>query len=197
MAQQNLNLGAIANDGTGDGLRDAMEKIQNNTTELYKNTGWESIMDTTYTLASPLAILDGNTSTLFNDGGTIIADGLPVGVSSFYDSVSNKITPDLLNDYYIINIRFKAESTVKDSYFDVGLDVGTPILPLYPDGIIFEESKIFNKASGVTHDFNVILNGYAGAIFLANGGIPKVTAHDGDVLIYNIEFQICRTYRAK
>lgn len=35
MAQQDLNIGAIANDGTGDGLRDAMEKVQENTTELF------------------------------------------------------------------------------------------------------------------------------------------------------------------
>ena len=197
MARKELNNGTTPGDGTGDVLYDIFEDANDNFIEVYKNTGWESIVDTTYTLASPLAILDGNTSTLFNDGGSIIADGLPSDVTSFYDIATNKITPQLLNDYYMINIRFKAESTVKDSYFDVGLDVGTPILPLYPDGIIFEESKIFNKASGVTHDFNVILNGYAGAIFLANGGIPKVTAHDGDVLIYNIEFQICRTYRAK
>lgn len=35
MAQQNLNLGSIANDGTGDDLRSAMQKVEANFTELY------------------------------------------------------------------------------------------------------------------------------------------------------------------
>lgn len=35
MAQQNIDLGTTANDGTGDALRSAFGKIQDNTTELY------------------------------------------------------------------------------------------------------------------------------------------------------------------
>ena len=37
MAQQNLNLGTNANDGTGDDLRSAMTKVQANFTDLYTN----------------------------------------------------------------------------------------------------------------------------------------------------------------
>ena len=35
MAQQNLNVGAVSNDGTGDTLRNAFIKTQDNFTELY------------------------------------------------------------------------------------------------------------------------------------------------------------------
>lgn len=38
MAQLNLNTGTVANDGTGDTLRDAMIKIQSNFTDLYEDT---------------------------------------------------------------------------------------------------------------------------------------------------------------
>lgn len=37
MAQENLDLGTTPNDGLGDGLRDAMSKVENNFTELYTN----------------------------------------------------------------------------------------------------------------------------------------------------------------
>jgi len=35
MAKQTINIGTTANDGTGDGLRDAFDKCNDNFTELY------------------------------------------------------------------------------------------------------------------------------------------------------------------
>ncbi len=35
MAKQTINIGTIANDGTGDSLRDAFDKCNDNFTELY------------------------------------------------------------------------------------------------------------------------------------------------------------------
>ena len=35
MAKQTINIGSTANDGTGDGLRDAFDKCNDNFTELY------------------------------------------------------------------------------------------------------------------------------------------------------------------
>ena len=42
MAQQNINIGSNANDGTGDDLRTAMQKINTNFTELYAETAVDS-----------------------------------------------------------------------------------------------------------------------------------------------------------
>lgn len=39
MAQQNINIGAVPNDGTGDTLRDAMDKVNDNFAELYSQGG--------------------------------------------------------------------------------------------------------------------------------------------------------------
>ena len=36
MAKQTLNIGTLANDGTGDTLRDGGDKIQDNFNELYE-----------------------------------------------------------------------------------------------------------------------------------------------------------------
>jgi hypothetical protein len=42
MARQDINIGSNANDGTGDDLRSAMVKINNNFTELYAETAVDS-----------------------------------------------------------------------------------------------------------------------------------------------------------
>jgi len=42
MARQNINIGSNANDGTGDDLRTAMQKINTNFTELYAETAVDS-----------------------------------------------------------------------------------------------------------------------------------------------------------
>jgi hypothetical protein len=42
MAQQDINIGSNANDGTGDDLRTAMQKINTNFTELYAETSVDS-----------------------------------------------------------------------------------------------------------------------------------------------------------
>ena len=42
MARQNINIGTNANDGTGDDLRSAMQKINTNFTELYAETAVDS-----------------------------------------------------------------------------------------------------------------------------------------------------------
>ena len=37
MAQQTINIGTVANDGTGDPLRSAFDKVNDNFTELYSD----------------------------------------------------------------------------------------------------------------------------------------------------------------
>lgn len=60
MAQQTLNLGATSNDGTGDQLRTAGQKINDNFTELYEGQLFQITADTTFYVRT-----DGNDS---NDG---------------------------------------------------------------------------------------------------------------------------------
>ena len=45
MAKQAINIGTLANDGTGDPLRTAFDKINDNFTELYGTSADDSIID--------------------------------------------------------------------------------------------------------------------------------------------------------
>jgi len=160
--------------------------------QLNKRTGWASYKDTVYTLASPFTILDTVTSAIPNNAGTVINNQLPLGVTSFYNSGTGKITPELEGDYYITTIRLKASTTaVMGGHADFGIDIGGAL------GVIFKETIIFAKGANVEHNFAFVCPGYTAATFVANGGIPKLTAlGGGDVKIYDIEYQIDRTHRA-
>ena len=78
MARQNINIGSNANDGTGDPLRTAFNKINANFTELYGTSG-EGVAvsdDTTPQLGGDLDINGHNiTSARSNESIRIIPNG--------------------------------------------------------------------------------------------------------------------------
>ena len=65
MARQLINIGTIENDGTGDKLRDAMDKINDNFSEVYTELGGDSLSNLD---------LSGNTISSANSNGDIILD---------------------------------------------------------------------------------------------------------------------------
>lgn len=201
----NIGIGGVADpnkkhhvfgDGKYNGKLEIADATDNNHAvtlgQLKKATGWASYRDTVYTGGSPFTIGNGVTSAIPNNAGTVINNQLPLGVTSFYNSGTGKITPELVGDYYITTIRLKATTTATlGGHADFGIDIGGSL------GVIFKETVIFAKGVGVEHNFAFVCPGYTAATFVANGGIPKLTAlGGGDVKIYDIEFQIDRTHRA-
>lgn len=91
MARQTLNRGTTANDGTGDTLRTAAQKINENFEELYLSIGGDSAT-TSVTLTQDGVVFEGQAEDDFettlcaveptadnivyvpNDGGTLILD---------------------------------------------------------------------------------------------------------------------------
>ena len=88
MAQQTINLGTSANDGTGDNLRSAMDKCNDNFTELY---GANSV-------SSNIA-LSGNTVSTFATNQDIILG--PNGTGTI--RIAQDVIPDANNTRYIGN----------------------------------------------------------------------------------------------
>ena len=78
MTKQIINTGAQANDGTGDSLRQASQKINDNFTELYNRSVAEAAASTATGLsAERIASLDGYISTIDNNVG-----GIAIGFDS-------------------------------------------------------------------------------------------------------------------
>ena len=78
MAKQQINIGTTANDGTGDPLRTAFDKVNDNTTELYGGQSLSIVSD-----ILTLTRADGTTST--------------VDLSSYLDEDARAISSGILN----------------------------------------------------------------------------------------------------
>ena len=90
MAQQTLNLGAVANDGTGTPLRTGGDMINDNFTELYdavalntaKVTNATHSGDATGATVLTLATVNANVGTFYNPAITVNAKGLITAIAT-------------------------------------------------------------------------------------------------------------------
>lgn len=154
-------------------------------------TGWATYADGIYDFETPLTISSGVTDTLPNNAANIINSQIPLGVTSFYNSGTTKITPELNGDSYLINVRFKARSNNASGLLDVLLDIGGSM------NVIDAETVSLRKGTDVEQQVNVIFDIYSGSTFVANGGLIKVNSIIGDTEIYDIQYKITRTHKAR
>jgi hypothetical protein len=152
--------------------------------------GWASYRDTAYTSGAPFTIAAGATAYLPNNAGTVLDRYIQNDTASLYDSVNGIITPRNVGDYQIVTVRFLATCTNPNTAMDFGIDLGGTI------GVAFRDSKPFPKGSGTEHPFSFVCPCYSLDTFIANGGKPQITAVNGGVDIYNIEYQIARVFSA-
>lgn len=75
MPQQLINIGSSDNDGTGDPLRTAFDKCNDNFTELYGSGGGGGIGGSTGALDNAILRADGTGGSTLQSSGIVIADG--------------------------------------------------------------------------------------------------------------------------
>ena len=94
MARQQINIGTSANDGTGDPLRTAFDKINDNTSEIYTNLGGNSLSNLGHT-GNTLQSLDTNGNIILSPNGTGTVE-LPA-ISFNDNNISGSRSNDNLN----------------------------------------------------------------------------------------------------
>ena len=191
MAKQTIAIGTIANDGTGDTLRNSFDKVNDNFDEVYSFTGWEQITDSTYTSGSPLVILSGVTGKILTGTVTKIQTQLPTGVTTFWDASTDKLVAVNNGDAFALSLRFKAKMNVANGLTDVAINIGGAL------NKISNETIVFSKGSGVEQKFDIDLSYFTGTTFIANGGIIEILPLNGDISIYDIVLVIFRTHKGK
>ena len=140
MAKEIINIGTVVNDGTGDPLRTAFEKTNNNFDEVYNFTGWQQITDTTYTVGSPLTVLQGVTGKILTGTFTTIDTQLPTGVTTFWDGTTDKLVAVNNGDAFTLSLRFKAKMNVLNGYFDIAINIGGAL------GRVSNETLVFTRS---------------------------------------------------
>ena len=126
--------------------------------------GW-AIYDDLASATTPVVV--NNTKhqiTIDGSGPTNNVTYLPVGISSLWDTTSNKIIPAKLGDAYDIRVDFKIEPTNINDYANFILDIGTVVAP----NPIINRSLTFLK-TGIS-SFSIGFPIAAIQEFITNGG---------------------------
>lgn len=131
-------------------------------------TGWNFVLDNTYTTGAHRIILAGVRTKVTIDGA-LENIGHPTA-NVYWDTTTNKLIPSAINDFGIIKLSVRALSTAASTNrFEVELDVGGG----FP--VIYEDTAIFAKGAGAEQAFNFVIPLFAGADFLTNGGEFYIT----------------------
>ena len=202
MAQQNINYGTLANDGTGDALRDAMIKIDSNFDELYtfppatlqrmyETAGFgfyvhdQTIPSTQVITTTPsLLVIDGA-------GATSTSAYLPYeirGISELWDVATNKIKPIDIGDGYTmrvdLNITAKGATPTE---LVMQLDVGGAASPT----IVIVE-RIISTGKTPPYTVSVGFPFFTLTNFNTNGGQIFLSTDSGTVTLTNRQISIHR-----
>lgn len=156
-------------------------------------TGWASYGDSVHTSVSPLVIAEGATAVITNNAANVINSQLPIGVSSFYDGVTNKITPENSGDAYMLRIDFSAFTSTQSGLATLELDIGAP------QNEILRRGFTFPKGAGLANKIDVSTSTliYTLDTFIANGGSIELRSDVGSTSIYDITFIISRVHKAR
>lgn len=115
MAQQLINIGTTANDGTGDPLRTAFDKCNDNFTELYAGSGGGGISGSTGATDNAILRADGTGGSTLQTSGITIADGASGTLSG---TNSGDVTLTGTPDYITI-----AGQTITRGLVDLATDI--------------------------------------------------------------------------
>lgn len=144
--------------------------------------GFQRIDDSEYRDDTYLAVQDGNTKTLTNNGQFF---SLIIGSNTFFDS-EGKIFPLKENDVYQLSIVFDASSSnTNNGHIDLFLEG-----PQDYDRI--KKTLTFAKGNDVMQNFYESFTFYADADFIENGAALMISSTGSDVKIQNIIFFINR-----
>jgi predicted secreted protein len=153
-------------------------------------TGW-AIYDDAASHATPITVNNNRYQVLIDNLGTSSnSNYLPSGVTEFWDTTNNKITPAKLGDAYDIRIDFEAQAAAgASSYANLILDVGDGVsIPIVNRNISF-------KGTGLS-SFSVGFPVAAMDDFMLNGGkIYFDTSISGDsITLSNVVLFIKRDF---
>ena len=202
MAQKSLIYGSTANDGTGDALRDAMIKIDDNFDELYTVTPakLQLMYDTAgfgfyvhdqtipstqvITTTSSLLVIDGL-------GSTSTSAYLPYeirGTAELWDTTTNKITPIDIGDGYTIRIDLNITAKVAvPTELVLQLDINGGASPTT---VIVE--RIISTGKTPPYTVSVGFPFFALSAFNTNGGQIFLSTDSGTVTLTNRQISIHR-----
>lgn len=182
MAKQIIDLGTVANDGTGDPLRDGGDKINDNFTELYNVTGWANYQDgesspatQTFTSTPAKLQIDGL-------GSASESGYLPYeirGSGELWDTTNDKITPINIGDSYELRVQFEVTAETSNPNDIISqLDIGGGASPT-----IVIATRYASTGKGTPYSVNFAFPIFSLTTFVTNGGQIFISTDTGNVTV--------------
>lgn len=192
MAKQVINIGAVANDGTGDTLRVGFDKANDNFTDLYDTLGWGNYVDN---VSANITLTTTYQKITINGlGATNNESYLPReirGSGHLWDTTNNKITPIGLGDGYDVRLSISSVSkTGAPTIATMVLDIGGGATPT---NIVVETDVETAKTPPSTGMINFPI--FCLATFLSNGGQIFAKVDTGTYTIGARAIYIKRDYK--
>lgn len=161
----------------------------NNSATLQSNTpprilGWGSYKDGQYTDASPFNIAANTTVIIPNNSGTIISNGMPINVTTFYDGTTQKCLMTDVNGFYAVRVRFKVAASNSADRIQIVFSKNTTENPYIEDRTLRGDNLIQDMS------FSTVV--YGDTPLSSNGMTISLKTYSRAVSIYNIEFTISK-----
>jgi len=161
----------------------------NNSTTLQSNVpprllGWGSYKDGQYTDASPFTISTNTTVIIPNNSGTIISNGMPSNVTTFYDSTTQKCLMTDVNGLYAVRIKFKVAASNSADRIQIVFSKNTTENPYIEDRTL--------RGDNLIQDMSFSTFVYGDTPLSSNGMTISLKTYSRAVSIYNIEFTISK-----
>lgn len=146
-------------------------------------TGWGTYKDDTYTELSPFTIAAATEVVLPNNALTVI-ENLPTGVSSFYNSTSQKYLLQDTQGQYGVRVRFKIAGGSTSDYINLTFSKDTTETPYSEDRMV--------RGDSVIQEMNFSTTVYGDSALSTNGMTIRLKTNTRAISIYNIEVTITK-----
>lgn len=156
-------------------------QIETDIQELKQKSGSANYVDTQYTSASPFVINANTTAILPCNGLTKNETQTPLDYIPLFDTVQSKLKAYNIEDSFLVNIRFKARTTVNNDSFKIRINIGGAI------GNLTGKTLRFDEGANSENEFNEVLYYFTRATFISNGGTIEITTKSGILSIYDIQ----------
>ena len=148
------------------------------------SAGWARYDDTIYTSSNKLTLVADTLTTVPNNAGNIVRSHSSI---SFYDSSTQKILGENVNDTYLFTIAFKAQApNANQTFLEYNLEGSGQIARV-------SGTLAFPKGNNAEHQESMVMQYYTDADFVANGVELKIKSVGGSASVWDIIYFIQRT----
>jgi hypothetical protein len=150
----------------------------------YSGLGWARYDDTVYTSTNKLSLAADTLTTVPNNAGNVVRSHTGF---DYYDSSTQKILGENVNDTYLFTIAFKAQApNANQTFLEYNL-VGSGQIARVSGTLAFP------KGNDIEHQESMVMQYYTDADFVADGVEFKITSVGGTSKVWDIIYFIQKT----